>query len=161
MNWTEWLVMGFGATVVLTGIMAAAQWLRITRMSIPYLLGTMLTRDRDRAKAVGILAHLVNGWLFSFIYFLAFHISGYHAWWLGPAMGLAHGAFVLMVALPAMPGIHPNMASPTRGPSARALLEPPGFLALHYGIHTPIAVMAAHLVFGAVLGVFHYFLLAP
>lgn len=160
MNWIEWLVMGFGATVVLTAIMAGAQWLRITRMSIPYLLGTMFTGDRDRAKVAGILAHLVNGWIFSFVYFMAFHLSGLHSWWLGPAMGLVHGAFVLMVAMPALPGIHPKMASMTGGPTARALLEPPGFLALNYGIRTPIAVMSAHLVFGAVLGIFHFFLLA-
>ena len=53
----EWLTMGFGATVVLTAIMAGAQGLKYTRMSIPYLLGTMFTKDRDRARVVGILAH--------------------------------------------------------------------------------------------------------
>lgn len=156
MNWIEWLVMGFGATVVLTLIMAGAQWLRITRMSLPYLIGTMFTPDRDRAKVLGILIHLMNGWIFSLVYFLAFSISGQSAWWLGPAMGIVHGAFVLMAAMPAMPGIHPHMASMYRGPSARNLLEPPGFLALNYGIRTPIAVMVAHAVFGAVLGIFHF-----
>ncbi len=159
MNWTEWLVMGFGATVLLTLIMAGAQWLRITRMSIPYLLGTMFTPDRDSAKVWGIGLHLINGWIFSFVYFLAFSMSdrsAQNAWWLGPAMGMVHGAFVLMVAMPAMPGIHPHMASMYRGPSARNLLEPPGFMALHYGITTPIAVMVAHVVFGAVLGISHF-----
>jgi hypothetical protein len=156
----EWLTMGFGATVVLTAIMAGAQGLKYTRMSIPYLLGTLFTKDRDRARVLGILAHLVNGWAFSFLYLLTFRISGAHSWWLGPAIGFVHGAFVLMVAMPALPGMHPNMASMTRGPTARALLEPPGFLALHYGVHTPITVMVAHLVFGAVLGHFHHFLLA-
>jgi len=34
-------------------------------------------------------------------------------------------------------------------------LEPPGFFALNYGIGTPVAVLIAHLVYGAVLGGFY------
>lgn len=32
------------------------------------------------------------------------------------------------------------------------LLEPPGFLALHYGYQTPMVTMLAHLSYGIVLG---------
>ena len=55
-------------------------------------------------------------------------------------IGLVHGAFVLAVALPVLPGVHPRMASELRGPTVARQLEPPGFLALHYGVRTPISV---------------------
>jgi hypothetical protein len=35
------------------------------------------------------------------------------------------------------------------------LIEPPGFLALHYGRRTPISVVVAHVVFGLMLGAFY------
>ena len=35
--------------------MASSQSLGFTRMNIPYLLGTMFTADRDRAKPLGDL----------------------------------------------------------------------------------------------------------
>jgi hypothetical protein len=34
-------------------------------------------------------------------------------------------------------------------------LEPPGFLALNYGYETPVAVLIAHLAYGAILGAFY------
>jgi hypothetical protein len=51
------------ATVVLTTILAASQGLGLTRMSIPLLLGTVFTGQRDRAKLIGVAVHLVNGWV--------------------------------------------------------------------------------------------------
>jgi hypothetical protein len=59
---------------------------------------------------------------------------------------------VLVVGMPAMPGIHPRMASERSGPTIVRQLEPPGFLALHYGIQTPISVVVAHVAFGVALG---------
>ena len=61
-------------------------------------------------------------------------------------------AFVLLVILPVLPGLHPRMASPSQGPSVRRLLEPPGLMAMNYGVRTPIAVVASHVIFGAILG---------
>jgi uncharacterized membrane protein YagU involved in acid resistance len=124
-------------------------------MNIPYLLGTMFTVDRDRAKALGVLLHVINGWLFSLIYVAAFHLWGGPAWWKGALIGLVHAWFVLTAAMPVLPGLHPRMAGETRGPTVVRQLEPPGFLALHYGIQTPISIVIAHLVFGAILGAFY------
>ncbi|MBV9969030.1 MAG: hypothetical protein JO228_03520 [Xanthobacteraceae bacterium] len=61
---------------------------------------------------------------------------------------------MLTVLMPAMPALHPHMASDQRGPTVVRQLEPPGFLGLHYGIRTPISVTASHVAFGIVLGVF-------
>lgn len=155
MNVGSWLIWGFAATVVLTSVMAGSQGIGMTRMNVPYLLGTMVTPDRDRAKALGVGLHLLNGWVFSAFYVAAFHLWNGPAWWKGAAIGLVHAAFVLVVAMPAMPGLHPRMASESRGPTVVRQLEPPGFLALHYGIQTPISIVVAHVLFGIVIGGFY------
>ncbi len=155
MSWGSWLVWGFAGTVVLTTLMSGSQGLGLTRMNLPYMLGTMVTPNRDRAKVIGIGIHLVNGWLFSLIYVAAFHVWGGPAWWKGAAIGLVHSLFVLTAGMSAMPGIHPRMASVRQGPTVVRQLEPPGFLAIHYGIRTPISVVLAHVVFGIVLGTFY------
>jgi hypothetical protein len=149
------LLWGFVATVVLTTILSASQALGLTRMNIPYLLGTMVQPDRDRAEAVGVAMHLINGWLFAVVYAAAFESLGRATWWLGAGMGLVHAFFVLAVGLPRLPGLHPRMASESRGPTPTRQLEPPGFLALNYGRRTAISVVAAHLVYGAILGAFY------
>jgi hypothetical protein len=78
-------------------------------------------------------------------------------WWLGALTGLVHASFVLTVLMPVLPGMHPRMANEQYGPTVVRPLEPPGFLALHYGIQTPISVLVAPLVFGAILGAFYSF----
>jgi hypothetical protein len=155
MNWGNWLLWGFVGTVVLTALMAGSQGLGQSRMNLPYLLGTMFTPNRDRAKLIGILVHFMNGWLFSLVYVAAFHAWGISSWWLGALIGLVHASFVLAVGMPALPGLHPRMANEQYGPTVVRQLEPPGFLGLHYGVRTPIIVMFAHIVFGAILGGFY------
>lgn len=152
--WREWLLWGFAATVVLTLVNAGLQGVGLTRMSIPYLVGTMFTRDRDRAKLVGIIVHLLNGWLFALVYLALFAGWGRATWWAGAVAGLVHGAFVAAVAMPAMPALHPRMAREQQGPTELRPLEPPGFLALHYGTGTPLAILGAHVIYGLILGSF-------
>jgi len=155
MNWGGWLLWGFVATVVLTLSMAGSQGMRLTRMSLPYMLGTMFTASRDRAKALGFILHLINGWLFALVYVAAFNSWGRSTWWLGTLIGLVHSLFVLTAGMRLVPGFHPRMASEQQGPTVARQLEPPGFLALNYGVQTPLSVIAAHLLFGAILGAFY------
>ena len=63
MNWSSWLLWGFVATVVMTTLRAGSQGMGMTRMNVPYLLGTMVTPNRDRAKLIGVFLHFINGWL--------------------------------------------------------------------------------------------------
>jgi hypothetical protein len=156
MNWGSWFLWGFVATILLSTISASAQGLGITRMNLPYLLGTMVTPNRDRAKLYGFFMHLGSGWAFSLIYIFIFESLGAAGWWRGMLIGLMHGLFVLVLVMSVMPGSHPRMASEQHGPSAGRLLEPPGFMALHYGKRTPLAVLLSHAVFGAVLGAFYH-----
>ncbi|HEX6464037.1 MAG TPA: hypothetical protein VFZ98_06285 [Vicinamibacterales bacterium] len=155
MNWASWLLWGFVGTVVLTTVMAGSQGLRLTRMNLPYMLGTIFTPNRDRAKVIGFGVHLMMGWLFSLLYVAAFHAWGRATWWMGAAIGLVHGAFVLTAGMRLMPGMHPRMASEQQGPTVMRQLEPPGFLALNYGYQTPVSVLIAHVAFGIILGAFY------
>lgn len=155
MNLGSVLLWGFVATVVLTTLMSAAHALGFSRMSIPFLLGTMFTPDRARARLVGFAAHFVNGWAFALVYALAFESWGRATLGLGAGIGLVHALFVLVAAMPLMPGMHPRMASEERGPEPTRQLQPPGVFARNYGYRTPVATILAHLAYGAVLGGFY------
>ncbi|SRR5579871_4437715 len=148
------LLGGFAGTVVLTTLMAGSQGLGLTRMNLPYMLGTMFTPNRDRARFIGFLVHFFNGWIFATIYAAAFRHWRRATWWLGAAIGLVHSLFVLVAAMPVLPALHPRMADEQRGPTPTRQLEPPGFLARNYGYRTPISVVLAHVLYGGVLGLF-------
>lgn len=155
MNLPSILLWGFVATVVLTMLMSGAQGLGFSRMSIPFMVGTMFTPNRDRAKILGLGVHILNGWVFAVIYALAFEAWGRAEWWLGAGIGLVHALAVLLVFIPLLPGMHPRMASEHQGPEPTRALEPPGFLALNYGRRTPLIAVLAHLLYGAILGAFY------
>jgi uncharacterized membrane protein YagU involved in acid resistance len=155
MNWESWLLWGFVATVALTTVMSGSQGLGLTRMNLPYMLGAIFTPSRDRARLIGFAVHMLNGWIFSLGYVAAFQAWGRATWWAGAALGLLQALFVLTVIMGLMPGLHPRMASEHKGPTVTRQLEPPGFLALNYGYQTPVSVVLAHLIYGAILGAFY------
>ncbi len=155
MNWGDWILWGFVSTLLMTTLLAASQGLGWTRINIPFMLGTLVTPDRDRAELVGFGLHLVNGWLFSLLYVAAFESLGGAGWWRGAVIGFLHAVFVLTVGMKLLPAVHSRMASERHGASAARLLEPPGFLGLNYGVQTPLWSLAAHLVYGTVLGAYY------
>ena len=155
MNLSSTLVWGFAATIVMTTTMAAGQGLGYTRMSIPFLLGTIFTPARDRAMVVGVVVHVVNGLLFALLYAAVFESIALATWWIGAAIGIVHGLFVLTVGMAMLPGMHPHMVSEYFGPTPNRLLQPPGFLALNYGRQTPLVTMIAHALYGVIMGEFY------
>ncbi len=155
MNLPGVLLWGFVATVFLTTIMAAGQGLGLSRMSIPYMLGTVFTPDHRRAMVVGFALHFFNGWLFALFYALVFEALCQSGLLLGALIGLLQALVVLITLLPILPSLHPRMASEHRGPEPTRALEPPGFLALNYGHRTPLVTILAHLVYGGVIGAFY------
>ena len=82
---------GFVGTLVLTTVLRTASELNLTRMDLPFLLGTAVTADRMRAKAIGYAAHFVVGLVFALGYFALFAAVGRHDWWLGALFGLGQG----------------------------------------------------------------------
>ncbi|HEX7421902.1 MAG TPA: hypothetical protein VF505_18600 [Thermoanaerobaculia bacterium] len=155
MNLPSILLWGFAATVMLTTILAGGQVLGITRIDMPFIMGTMFTSHRDRAKIYGYGFHLVNGLLFALLYAVFFENLHKATWWVGAIIGLVQGFVVIVVLLPLLPGIHPRMVSDSRGPEPTRLLEPPGFLAMNYGRMTPIVTLVAHTIYGLILGSFY------
>ena len=155
MNAGSALIWGFLATLVLTTCMAASQGLGLSRMSIPLILGTALTPDRQRANVYGFLLHLASGWIFAGAYALVFENLHHPTWWLGALLGLGQALFLLVALMPVLPYLHPRMAREDDGPGQQRQLEPPGFMALNYGRYTPLATVVAHLAYGAILGGFY------
>jgi uncharacterized membrane protein YagU involved in acid resistance len=152
MDWSGWALFGLAATAALTAVMTAAQLAGLTRLDLPLVLGTLVTKDPDRARAAGFLIHLVVGQVFALGYLAVFTLLHRATWWLGALLGLLHVAVALVALLPLLPGVHPRMASHRAGLANRAVLEPPGLLALNYGLETPVVAVVAHLVYGTVLG---------
>lgn len=146
------LLWGFVATVAMTAVLQGAQGLGLSRLSLPFLVGTMLTANRDRAMVLGFLAYTLGGWLFALLYYLVFLSLQFASWWLGAALGLLHGLILLVAVLPLLPHAHPRMASTYDAPTPKRRIEPPGFLALNYGRRTPLATLIGQALYGAILG---------
>ena len=145
------VIWGLVATVAMTTILQGAQGFGLSRLSLPFLSGTVFSGDRRWAMIAGFAFYVFGGWVFAFFYFLLFASIGLYTWWVGLGAGLLHGLF-LLAALPLLPYIHPRMASEYDGASATRQLEPPGFMGLNYGRRTPLTTLAGQALYGAVLG---------
>jgi hypothetical protein len=143
---------GLFATTALTAVMIAAQLAGLSRLDQPLVLGTLVTADPDRARVAGFFIHLAAGQGFALGYAATFTLLQRATWWLGALPGVLHVAVALTVLLPLLPGVHPRMASHRAGPTSKAVLEPPGLFAPNDGLHTPAVAVAAHVVYGVVLG---------
>jgi hypothetical protein len=146
---------GFIGTLVLTTTLRAANELGLTRVDLPFLLGTAVTSDRGRAKASGYLMHLVAGELFALVYCAIFAAIDSSGWLLGALFGLLHG-IVSTTALVnvLLPVVHPRMGSTLTAADSSPLLEPPGFLMRNYGRATPTVALLAHVAYGTIVGSF-------
>ncbi len=146
---------GFIGTLVLTSVLRAACEFGLTRMDLPFLLGTVLTSDRRRAKALGYLAHFAFGLLFAIGYYAIFRSIGRDGFLLGALLGLIHGIFAgtALVNL-LLPIIHPRMGSSFTASNSSPLIESPGSLMLNYGASTFVVSLAAHVAYGALVGGF-------
>jgi hypothetical protein len=146
---------GFVGTLVLTTALRAANELGLTRVDLPFLLGTAVSRDRGRAKASGYLMHLVAGELFALVYYAIFTAIDSSGWLLGALFGLLHG-IVSTTALVnvLLPVVHPRMGSTLTAADSSPLLEPPGFIMRNYGRATPTVALLAHVAYGAIVGGF-------
>jgi hypothetical protein len=146
---------GLVGTFVLTTILRGASELRLTRIDLPFLLGTAVTADRGRAKAIGYILHFIAGLLFSLAYAIGFAVLGRSGWLLGAGFGLIHGLFAGSALVNILlPIVHPRMGTPTSSIASGALLEPPGFMMLNYGRSTPVVSLFAHVVYGGIVGAF-------
>lgn len=154
---TVWgaLAGGFVGTLVLTSGLRLATEVRLTRIDLPFLLGTAFTSDRRRAAALGYLLHFVAGLIFALAYYAVFQSIGESSWWLGAAFGFLHAVFAGTALVNVLlPIVHPRMATVHTAANSSPQLEPPGFLLLNYGTSTPLLMVAIHIVYGAIVGEF-------
>jgi hypothetical protein len=156
MNVLDVLLGGFLATAAVAMALATAQGLGYSRVSFPLILGTMVTSDRNLAMPIGTAMHMVIGIIFAFLYAAIFDEVGSATVWFGVLLGIGHALFMLLIVLPLLPGLHPRMASELQGPTPTRQLQPPGFLALHYGRGTPLVTIMAHVLYGGLLGHFYH-----
>ena len=144
---------GFLGTLVLSTMMRAASELRITRMDLPFLLGTSVTENRRRAKVYGYLLHFALGLSFAIVYGVCFAAIGRSGWWLGALVGALHALFTSTVLVNVLlPVLHRRIGTPETAADEIALIEPPGFLMLNYGRNTFLVTLASHMVYGAIVG---------
>lgn len=152
-----WAVLagGFVGTLVLTTALRAANELGLTRVDLPFLLGTAITGDRGRAKAWGYVMHLVAGEMFALAYFAIFTAIDSSGWLLGALFGLLHGIVATTALVNVLlPVIHPRMGTTVTAADSSPLLEQPGFLMRNYGHGTPTVALLAHVAYGAIVGGF-------
>jgi len=146
---------GLVGTLVLTTGLRAASELRLTRMDLPFLLGTVFSGNRVHAKAIGYVLHFIAGQVFAFIYYGVFVAIDESGVLLGAAFGLLHGVFAGTALVNILlPVVHPRMGSTHTAADSSPLLEPPGFLMLNYGRSTPLVSVVVHVLYGAIVGGF-------
>lgn len=144
---------GLIGTLVLTSLMRAANELKLTRMDLPFLLGTAVSGDRVRAKAIGYMLHFGFGLVFALGYYAVFTAIGTAGWGLGALFGLLHGVFASTALVNVLlPLVHPRMGSPMTGAGDAPLLEQPGFMLRNYGVQTPLVAITAHVAYGSIVG---------
>lgn len=147
------LLWGLAATMLMTSILYGSQRMGLSRLSLPFLVGTMFTANRSWAHILGFAFYLAGGWVFAFLYAAIFALTQ-TSWWVGALVGFFHGLFLLAVMLPVMPYMHPRMATEYDGPTNLRRLEPPGFFGLNYGYRTPASTLLGQIAYGLVLGIF-------
>ncbi len=144
---------GFLGTLVLTTMVRGAAELGLTRMDLPFLLGTTVTDNRRKAKVIGHLFHFMLGIGFALMYGALFAILGWSTWWLGSLIAIAQALFTSTVLVnELLPIVHPRIGSPETAANEIALIEPPGFLMLNYGRNTFLISLVAHIAYGAIVG---------
>ena len=126
----------------------------MTRMDLPLLLGTVVTENRRKARAIGYVMHFVLGIA---VRRSVRRVLRDHR----PQLVVARRA-----ARRAARDLHrarcwsacccrsciPRMATPDTAANEITLIEPPGFLMLNYGRNTFLVTLAAHVVYGALVG---------
>jgi hypothetical protein len=146
---------GFVGTVLLTTTLRAASELGLTRMDLPFLLGTAVTADRVRAKVVGYALHFVFGLVFALGYWAVFAATGRSGVVAGALLGLVHALFAGTALVNViLPVVHPRMGTGFDAAGSAPLLQPPGFMLVNYGRQTLLAMIVAHVAYGAVIGGF-------
>jgi hypothetical protein len=149
MSATTALAGGFAASLVLALALLGAAQAGLTRLDLLLLLGTVTRLRAAGARAAGFAALLVAGMAAALAYPPALGALGWDAWWQAAVLGAAHGALAVLAVGVLAPLAHPRLRDP-----ARTRLERPGAALQRYGVLSAPVLIAAHVLYGAVLGAF-------
>jgi hypothetical protein len=150
---TSAIAAGVIGTLALATIIKGASQLGLSRMDLALLLGTVVTANRRKARAIGYVFHFALGVAFAEMYGGFFEIVGRSSWQLGAWLGALHAVFTSTVLVSVLlPVVHPRMATPDTAANTITLIEPPGFLMLNYGRSTFVVTLVAHIAYGALVG---------
>jgi hypothetical protein len=142
---------GLVATLAMTAAMYMG-FLMGMRMDMPLMLGTMFLHKGPAARLLGLMIHFMMGAAFFVVYAAAFDAvsleSSLAAW--GALFGLAHGV-VAGMAMGMMGAMHPRLAT-AGGEQATDALPAPGLFGVHVSAMAPLAILALHVLYGAVAG---------
>ena len=152
MDWAGWALFGLMATAALTAVMIAAQLAGLTRLDLPLVLGTVATEDPDRARVAGFFIHLAVGQGFALGYAAAFALLDRPPGGSARCSGSSTPPSPSPRSFPSWRGSIPAWHRTAPVLPAPPRLEPPGLFALNYGLQTPLVAVAAHVVYGMLLG---------
>jgi hypothetical protein len=145
-DWIAVVWSGLVATVLAASVFWVFYSFNATRLDAPVQLGCLFRRDpRDpRTAALGAaLLLLLGATVIPAVYTALFPIRGGASWRAGLLLGAVHGV-VLLLGFPILGTISACVRSGRIGP--------PGWFGVRWGRATPVAILAGHLVYGAVLG---------
>ena len=135
---------GFVGTLVLTTIIRAASEMGLTRMDLPFLLGTSRHRQPAQGEGHRLRVALCSSACSSRSLYVRSSRSSAAApgGWVR-SLGALHALFIATVLVNVLlPVVHPRMATPDTAANEIALIEPPGFLMLNYGRNTFLVTLA-------------------
>jgi hypothetical protein len=144
---------GVIGTLAMATIIKAATEFGLSRMDLALLLGTVVSANRRKARAVGYVFYFLFGIGFAELYAEFFAIVGRSSWQMGILLGALHAIFISTVLVSVLlPVVHPRMATSDTAANEITLIEPPGFLMLNYGRGTFVVTLIAHIAYGALVG---------
>lgn len=111
MDWTGVVIAGLVATAVITMLMYAGPVMRMPKMDIAQMLGSMVLPQGTFAFTTGLMVHFGMGVVFAIIYALVWKGLGLNpTWWTGLVFGAVH--FMLAGAgMGMMPIVHKEVRS--------------------------------------------------
>jgi len=108
MNYAAVIIAGLAGTVAMTILMYLAPLMGMPKLDIIAMLGTMFTSNKTVSTIIGVMAHLMMGVIFAFIYVLLWSFGiGSPTWLWGLIFGAVHGLVVYMI-MPMINRMHPR-----------------------------------------------------
>ncbi|MGH7732672.1 MAG: hypothetical protein ACREOE_02955, partial [Gemmatimonadales bacterium] len=85
---------GFAGTAILTTLLRVANEAGLTRMDLPFLLGSVFCEDRRKASLLGYGINVAIGVGLSLGFGFVFAAVGNSRWWFGALLGVAHASLM-------------------------------------------------------------------